>query len=159
MGDTQIKEKKAVSKSLIFFLIFTAAIALLGIILSASGSDANSSSGVFLRIVTFTLALMPILLVIIVMIGFKLSALKVAPFAFLLSVVLVFSYFANPVYSASVIANLVLTNTWGGITSGLYIVGLLLFSFIILDILQSTGAMEQIKKALSIISPVSAPST
>ncbi|NCB51868.1 MAG: L-lactate permease [Clostridia bacterium] len=153
MGDTQIKEKKALSKNYVLFLVFTAAFALLGIIMSAMGVDANSSSGAFLNIITFILALMPILLVIIGMVGFKLSALKVAPFAFVLSVVFVFSYFANPENSASVITNLVFTNTWGGVKSGLYIVGLLLFSFIILDILQSTGAMEQIKRALSVISP------
>jgi hypothetical protein len=73
-------------------------------------------------------------------------------------VVLVFSYFANPVYSAS-LSQICADEHLGRDNNGLYIVGLLLFSFIILDILQSTGAMEQIKKALSIISPVSAPST
>lgn len=153
MGDTQIKEKKSLSKNYVSFLIFTAALAIFGIIMSVLGVNANSSSGVFLSIITFILALMPILLVIIGMLGFKLSALKVAPLAFLLSVVYVFSYFVNPENSTSVISSLVLTNTWGGIESGLYIVGLLLFSFIILDILQSTGAMEQIKRALSAISP------
>ncbi len=116
MGDTQIKEKKAVSKSLIFFLIFTAAIALLGIILSASGSDANSSSGVFLRIVTFTLALMPILLVIIVMIGFKLSALRSRTSHFY-SAWFWYSVILRILYTALRYRKSVLTNTWGGITT------------------------------------------
>jgi lactate permease len=153
MGDTQINQKKALSKNFTAFIIFTAAIALFGIILSVFGLDANGSTGIVLNIITFILAFMPILIVIIGMLGFKLSALKAAPFAFLLSVVFVFSYFANPANSAGEIFDIVLKNTWGGVTSGLYIVGLLLFSFIILDILQNTGAMEEIKRALSAISP------
>ena len=153
MGETGIKGRQTVSRNFVAFLIFTAAIALFGAIMSMNGVDANSATGTFMRIVTFILALMPILLVIIGMLGFKLSALQVAPFAFILSVAFVYSYFANPANGTSVITGLVLSNTWNGIVNGLYIVGLLLFSFIILEILQSTGAMDQIKRALSVISP------
>ena len=147
-----IEKKKALDKNFIGFVATTLGIFLLGFVMSLCGVNALTGTAGFLGLITFVLAFMPILIVLIGMLGFDLPAMKVSPFAFLLAVLLSVTYFMNAGISYGEQAGLIWAQTYSGIKSGVLIVGLIFFSFLILDMMQTSGAMEIVKGALANIS-------
>lgn len=135
------------------FILTTAVIFVIGLILSLNGINAVTGSSGGLGIITFILAFMPIILVLIGMLGFGLPGMKVAPFAFLLAVLLSLTYFMNHDLSYGGQGMQIWGQTWSGLKSAFFITGLILFSFLILDMMQHSGAMDIVKDAISRISP------
>lgn len=147
-----MQKQKTLNKNYLGFLITTLCVFLVGMILTLCGVTAANNNGGFISFVTFLLAFMPILIVLIGMLGFDLSALKVAPFAFVLAVLLSITYFGNVARTGAETATVLWSATWSGIISAIYIVGLIFFSFLILDMMQVSGAMDVVKRAISGIS-------
>ncbi len=140
------------NKKFISFILTTAVIFVISLICSLAGLNGITATKGFGAFVAFIFAFMPILLVMIGMMGFGLPGIKVAPFAFVLAVLESISFFANPERTGGETASLLWSNTWSGIISAIYIVGLILFSFLILNMMQYTGAMDIVKAAISRIS-------
>ena len=147
-----MQKTKTLNKNYLGFLITTFCVFLVGLILTLCGVTAADNNGGFISLVTFILAFMPILIVLIGMLGFDLSALKVAPFAFVLAVLLSITYFGNAARTGAETASVLWSSTWSGLVSAIYIVGLIFFSFLILDMMQVSGAMDVVKSAISGIS-------
>lgn len=147
-------EKQGASRNYVWFMLVTLLIFVLAFALMLGGIDGSNfdQHGGLIQVITFFLAFMPILLVLIGMIGFDLSALKVAPFAFLLAVLLSYTFFANMAHTPVELARAIWAQTWSGIKSSFFIVGLILFSFLILDMMQTSGAMDIVKSKLAAIS-------
>lgn len=144
--------EKSQSKQFVGFILTTAAIFLVGLILTLTGTTAANGTKGFTALITFILAFMPILLVLIGIVGFDLPGMKVAPFAFLLAVLLSFTYFMNGELTYGQETAAVWAQTWSGIKSAIFIVGLIFFSFLILDMMQTSGAMDVVKRAIAGIS-------
>ena len=128
---------KTANKKFIGFIATTAVIFLVGLVLTMTGHTAADGG---LGLITFILAFMPILLVMIGMLGFDLPGMRVAPFAFILAVLLSFTYFMNSGLGFAGEASAVWAQTYSGIKSAIFIVGLIFFSFLILDMMQQSGA-------------------
>ena len=110
----------------------------------------------------FLLALSPIILLIIEMIPFKMPAKKAAPTALLLMIVLALTYFrADGADAGAILSNYLSLNkfangsssaiVWKGLLEGLKIVLMVFCAFLILNTLQKTHAIDQIKVAISSI--------
>ena len=147
-------DKPALASNYVWFMLVTLLIFVVAFALMLGGIHGSNfqEHGALIQIITFVLAFMPILLVLIGMIGFDLSALKVAPFAFLLAVLLSYTFFANMEHGPVELARAIWAQTWSGIKSSFFIVGLILFSFLILDMMQTSGAMDIVKAKLAAIS-------
>ena len=102
--------------------------------------------------VNFVMALSPILVVLVGILGFKQSAKRVAPVALLWTLVLAFTYFN--VTGASFKDNVAAYDplVWKGIKEGLKIVLMVFGAFTILNILRETEAIEDVKATISRIS-------
>ncbi len=145
--------QKNQSKQFMGFILTTAATFLLGLIMTLTGNTASSDTGSgIMPVITFILAFMPILIVLIGMVGFDLPGMKVAPFAFVLAVLLTLTYFMDPTLTYAQEGSKIWAQTWSGIQSAVFIVGLIFFSFLILDMMQTSGAMDVVKRALAGIS-------
>ena len=147
-------DKPALASNYVWFMLVTLLIFVVAFALMLGGIHGSNfqEHGALIQVITFFLAFMPILLVLIGMIGFDLSALKVAPFAFLLAVLLSYTFFANMEHGPVELARAIWAQTWSGIKSSFFIVGLILFSFLILDMMQTSGAMDIVKSKLAAIS-------
>ena len=154
MSKNQLESKPGISQNYMWFMIVTLAIFALGFAMMLGGVSGTNYAehSPLVQVITFFLAFMPILLVLIGMLGFNLSALKVSPFAFLLAVLLSYTFFANMEHSPVELAHAIWSQTWSGIVSSFYIMGLILFSFLILDMMQTSGAMDIVKGKLAAIS-------
>lgn len=154
MAKQTLEQKPGISRNYVWFMLVTLLIFAVGFALLLGGISGTNfqEHGALIQIITFFLAFMPILLVLIGMLGFNLSALKVAPFAFLLAVLLSYTFFANMEHGPVELARAIWSQTWSGIVSSFYIVGLILFSFLILDLMQTSGAMDIVKSKLAAIS-------
>lgn len=144
-------DKPALASNYVWFMLVTLLIFVVAFALMLGGIHGSNfqEHGALIQVITFFLAFMPILLVLIGMIGFDLSALKVAPFAFLLAVLLSYTFFANMEHGPVELARAIWAQTWSGIKSSFFIVGLILFSFLILDLMQTSGAMDIVKGKLA----------
>lgn len=91
------------------------------------------------------LAASPIILVIIGIMGLKKPAMKVAPVALVYTIIISMIFFETG-------TDIVVSQVWKGIVEGLKIMGLLFSSFVILDMMIGTKAIDQIKYILSGIS-------
>ena len=91
------------------------------------------------------LAASPIMLVIIGIMVMKKPAMKVAPAALVYTIVVSMVFFETG-------TDMVVSQVWKGIIEGLKIMGLLFSSFVILDMMIGTKAIDQIKYILSGIS-------
>ena len=154
MAKQNLEQKPGISRNYVWFMLVTLLIFAVGFALLLGGISGTNfqEHGALIQVITFFLAFMPILLVLIGMLGFNLSALKVAPFAFLLAVLLSYTFFANMEHGPVELAQAIWAQTWSGIVSSFYIVGLILFSFLILDLMQTSGAMDIVKSKLAAIS-------
>ncbi len=141
------------NKKFIEFIITTAVIFLIGLVFSFAGINAVTGDHGFPALITFILAFMPIILVMIGMLGFGLPGIRVAPAAFVLAVLLSFTYFINKELGFGGEASAVWGQTYSGLKSAFFIVGLIFFSFLILDMMQHSGAMDIVKNAIATISP------
>ena len=146
-------ETASKNKKFIEFIITTAVIFLVGLVLNFAGINAVTGNQGLPALITFILAFMPIILVMIGMLGFGLPGMKVAPAAFVLAVLLSFTYFMNSELGFNGEASAVWAQTYSGLKSAFFIMGLIFFSFLILDMMQNSGAMDVVKNAIATISP------
>ena len=102
--------------------------------------------------VNFLMALSPIVVVLVGILGFKKSAKTVSPAALLWTLFLAFTYFnldgATFAENVKVLDPLV----WKGIKEGLKIVLMVFGAFTILNLLRETGAIEDVKSTIAQIS-------
>lgn len=105
-----------------------------------------------MELLNFVLAALPILIVLVGIMTFKKSAMKVAPIALIATIVLAFTYFNVTGAGVGENANTVMTLLWKGIVEGLKIVAMVFGAFVVLNTLKKTGAMEDVKNTVSRIS-------
>ena len=101
---------------------------------------------------TFFLAFSPLLVVLVGILGFKKPAMKVAPVALLWTLVLAFTYFNVQGLSFAQNVDILDGLLWKGIKEGLKIVWMVFGAFVILNILRTTGAIEDVKHTIAKIS-------
>ena len=102
--------------------------------------------------VNFVMALSPILVVLVGILGFKQSAKRVSPIALVWTLILAFTYFN--VTGASFADNVKTFDplVWKGIKEGLKIVLMVFGAFTILNLLRETGAIDDVKSTIARIS-------
>lgn len=102
--------------------------------------------------VDFVMALSPILVVLVGILGFKQSAKNVAPVALVWTLLLAFTYFN--VTGATFAENVAALDplVWKGIKEGLKIVLMVFGAFVILNLLRETGAIEDVKATIAKVS-------
>ena len=105
-----------------------------------------------MEFLSFVMALSPILVVLIGILGFKQSAKKVSPIAFLWIVVLAFTFFNVDRISFADMVKVLDPLVWKGIKEGLKIVLMVFGAFTILNLLRETGAIDDVKATISGIS-------
>ena len=105
-----------------------------------------------MQLVNFVLAASPILIVLIGIMTFKKPAMKVAPVALLVTIILAFTYFNTEDASVSENTDMVLSLLWKGVVEGGKIVAMIFGAFVTLNTLKATGAMEDVKNTVSRIS-------
>ena len=100
----------------------------------------------------FVMALSPIIVVLVGILGFRQSARRVAPVALIWTLVLAFTYFN--VTGATFKENVAVYDAllWKGIKEGLKIVLMVFGAFVILNLLRDTGAIDEVKGAIARIS-------
>lgn len=100
----------------------------------------------------FVMALSPILVVLVGILGFKKSAKTVSPVALVWTLILAFTYFNAG--DASFADNVKAFDplVWKGIKEGLKIVLMVFGAFTILNLLRETGAIEDVKSTIALIS-------
>ena len=105
-----------------------------------------------MEFLNFVMALSPIIVVLVGILGFRQSAKKVAPVALIWTLVLAFTYFN--VTGASFKENVAVYDAllWKGIKEGLKIVLMVFGAFVILNLLRDTGAINEVKGAIARIS-------
>ena len=105
-----------------------------------------------MEFLSFVMALSPILVVLIGILGFKQSAKKVSPIAFLWTIVLAFTFFNVDRISFADMVKVLDPLVWKGIKEGLKIVLMVFGAFTILNLLRETGAIDDVKATISGIS-------
>ena len=105
-----------------------------------------------MEFLNFVMALSPIIVVLVGILGFRQSAKKVAPVALIWTLVLTFTYFN--ITGASFKENVAVYDAllWKGIKEGLKIVLMVFGAFVILNLLRDTGAISEVKGAIARIS-------
>ena len=105
-----------------------------------------------MEFLNFVMALSPIIVVLVGILGFHQSAKKVAPVALIWTLVLAFTYFN--ITGASFKENVSVYDAllWKGIKEGLKIVLMVFGAFVILNLLRDTGAINEVKGAIARIS-------
>ena len=105
-----------------------------------------------MQFLNFVMALSPIIVVLVGILGFKQSAKRVAPVALLWTFVLGLTFFnvtgATFKESITVFDALI----WKGLKEGLKIVWMVFGAFVILNLLRDTGAIEDVKATIACIS-------
>ena len=97
-------------------------------------------------------ALSPLLIVLVGILGFKKSAMKVAPVALLWTFFLAFTWFNVKGLSFNANVDVLDALLWKGIKEGMKIVLMVFGAFVILNTLRRTGAMEAMKDTIAKIS-------
>lgn len=100
----------------------------------------------------FVMALSPIIVVLVGILGFRQSARRIAPVALIWTLVLAFTYFN--VTGATFKENVAVYDAllWKGIKEGLKIVLMVFGAFVILNLLRATGAIDEVKGTIARIS-------
>lgn len=101
---------------------------------------------------SFLLALSPIAVVLIGILYFKKPAMKVAPLGLVLAILLACTYFNINNLPFKGVVNYLDTLVWTGVKEGLKIVWMVFGAFVILNVLRTTGAIEDVKSAIAHIS-------
>ena len=98
---------------------------------------------------SFILAISPIVIVLVGIMAFRMSASKIAPIALLWGMFLALTYFnINGLTLQENIAVLD-ANVWKGLKEGFKIVVMIFGAFTILNALKMTGAIEDVKAAIT----------
>lgn len=105
-----------------------------------------------MEFVNFVMAFSPILVVLVGILGFKQSAKKVSPIALVWTMFLAFTYFNVNDASFADVVKVLDPLVWKGIKEGLKIVLMVFGAFTILNLLRETGAIEDVKSTISLIS-------
>lgn len=105
-----------------------------------------------MRMIDFILAISPIIVVLVGILGFKKPAMKVSPIALIWTLFLAFTYFNINGSSFAQNGTLYGGLIWKGIVEGLKIVWMVFGAFVILNTLRQTGAMEDVKRTVAHIS-------
>ena len=102
-----------------------------------------------MKFLNFVMALSPIIVVLVGILGFRQSAKKVTPVALIWTLVLAFTYFN--ITGASFKENVAVYDAllWKGIKEGLKIVLMVFGAFVILNLLRDTGAINEVKGAIA----------
>ena len=101
---------------------------------------------------SFILAISPIVIVLVGIMAFRMSAYKIAPIALIWGMFLALTYFN--ITGLTLRENIVVldANVWKGIKEGFKIVVMVFGAFTILNALKDTGAMEDVKAAITQVS-------
>ena len=102
--------------------------------------------------VNFLMALSPIVVVLVGILGFKKSAKTVSPAALLWTLFLAFTYFNLDGATFAENVKMLDPLIWKGIKEGLKIVLMVFGAFTILNLLRETGAIEDVKSTIAQIS-------
>ena len=102
--------------------------------------------------VNFLMALSPIVVVLVGILGFKKSAKTVSPAALLWTLFLAFTYFNLGGTTFAENVKVLDPLVWKGIKEGLKIVLMVFGAFTILNLLRETGAIEDVKSTIAQIS-------
>ena len=102
--------------------------------------------------VNFVLASSPILIVLLGIMAFKKSAMKVAPISLVVTIVLAFTFFNVDNLSFSENSSIVGELLLKGLVEGAKIVLMVFGAFVVLNTLKLNGAMEDVKNTVSRIS-------
>ena len=100
----------------------------------------------------FLMALSPIVVVLVGILGFKKSAKTVSPIALAWTLILAFTYFNLDGLTFAENVKVLDPLVWKGIKEGLKIVLMVFGAFTILNLLRETGAIEDVKAAIAQIS-------
>lgn len=100
----------------------------------------------------FLMALSPIVVVLVGILGFKKSAKTVSPVALLWTLILAFTYFNLDGLTFAENIKVLDPLVWKGIKEGLKIVLMVFGAFTILNLLRETGAIEDVKATIAQIS-------
>ena len=100
----------------------------------------------------FLMALSPIVVVLVGILGFKKSAKTVSPVALLWTLILAFTYFNLDGLTFAENVKVLDPLVWKGIKEGLKIVLMVFGAFTILNLLRETGAIEDVKATIAQIS-------
>ena len=100
----------------------------------------------------FLMALSPIVVVLVGILGFKKSAKTVSPIALVWTLILAFTYFNLDGLTFAENVKVLDPLVWKGIKEGLKIVLMVFGAFTILNLLRETGAIEDVKATIAQIS-------
>ena len=100
----------------------------------------------------FLMALSPIAVVLVGILGFKKSAKTVSPIALAWTLILAFTYFNLDGLTFAENVKVLDPLVWKGIKEGLKIVLMVFGAFTILNLLRETGAIEDVKATIAQIS-------
>lgn len=100
----------------------------------------------------FLMALSPIVVVLVGILGFKKSAKTVSPIALAWTLILAFTYFNLDGLTFAENVKVLDPLVWKGIKEGLKIVLMVFGAFTILNLLRETGAIEDVKATIAQIS-------
>ena len=100
----------------------------------------------------FPMALSPIVVVLVGILGFKKSAKAVSPIALAWTLILAFTYFNLDGLTFAENVKVLDPLVWKGIKEGLKIVLMVFGAFTILNLLRETGAIEDVKATIAQIS-------
>ena len=100
----------------------------------------------------FLMALSPIVVVLVGILGFKKSAKTVSPIALAWTLILAFTYFNLDGLTFAENVKVLDPLVWKGIKEGLKIVLMVFGAFTILNLLRETGAIEDVKATITQIS-------
>lgn len=101
---------------------------------------------------SFILAISPIVIVLVGIMVFRMSASKVAPIALLWGIFLALTYFNITDLSLTDNIAVLDANVWKGLKEGFKIVVMIFGAFTILNALKATGAIEDVKAAITQVS-------
>lgn len=105
-----------------------------------------------MNVITFILAISPIALVLIGIMALKMPASKISPIALVWGMLLAMTYFNITGLSLKELIVSLDANVWKGMKEGFKIVVMIFGAFTILNSLKSTGAIEDVKAAITKIS-------
>jgi lactate permease len=98
---------------------------------------------------SFILAISPIVIVLVGIMAFRVSAAKIAPLALLWGMFLALTYFNITDLSLKDNIAVLDANVWKGLKEGFKIVVMIFGAFTILNALKATGAIEDVKAAIT----------
>ncbi len=97
----------------------------------------------------FVMAISPLVLILVGIVVLKMPAMKVAPLGLVYIIILAFTYFSPADVAFKDTVTMVDGLLWKGIKEGAKIVMLVFSSFLLLNLMQRSGAMKQVQNTLA----------